>query len=139
MFHLLSNLSPSATHYLRVISTSVFDLLYPVEFTCLSNINSLSVENKELLYPVEFTCLSNLLQMHPHHTPLLYPVEFTCLSNLIVFGILMILLLCNLEFSCLLNTTVNLTIQLPVILYNKMWQQSIPDKSDAYKTLLEPC
>ena len=36
----------------------------------------------DLLYPVEFTCLSNWLNINYMHVNLLYPVEFTYLSNL---------------------------------------------------------
>ena len=38
----------------------LFDLLYPVEFICLSNFKPIFCFFVFLLYPVEFTCLSNL-------------------------------------------------------------------------------
>ena len=66
----------------NIFSFILFDLLYPVEFTCLSNIIHQMNDDLKLLYPVESTCLSNWLNINYMHVNLLYPVEFTCLSNL---------------------------------------------------------
>ena len=83
----------------------LFDLLYPVEFTCLSNLRTEILLNSRLLYPVEFTCLSNWLNINYMHVNLLYPVEFTYLSNLLSSSHFLSIHLYFIEFNCLSNLT----------------------------------
>ena len=76
----------------------LFDLLYPVEFTCLSNKLLRHFIINRLLYPVEFTYLSNLLSSSHFLSIHLYFIEFNCLSNLTEKVVLIVWLLCYAEF-----------------------------------------
>ena len=56
-------------------------VLYPYEFTLLSNIVLFIFSSLAVLYPYEFTLLSNTENEFAEENVVLYPYEFTLLSN----------------------------------------------------------